>query len=116
VLFVVVCCRISRARGERKRKREALDLNKKRQILVRDVLSHPFDTRGSVSVLRVQSEKNNARAQPGTAGRIVVQFFFLPFCTFSKGSELPSLGAKTLIFFGIFFFGRVRRKTFERES
>ena len=68
MLFVVVCCRISRARGERKRKREALDLNKKRQILVRDVFSHPFDTRGSVSVLRVQSEKNNARAQPAAGG------------------------------------------------
>jgi hypothetical protein len=104
VLFVVVCCRISRARGERKRKREALDLNKKRQILVRDVLSHPFDTRGSVSVLRVQSEKNNARAQPGTAGRIVVQFFFSPFLYLFQRERVAFLGGKNVdIFWDIFF-------------
>jgi len=87
-----------RARGKEGRKKEkkrsAGSEQQKRQILVRDVFSHPFDTRGSVSVLRVQSEKNNARAQPGTAGRIVVQFFFLLFVPFFKGRSCLPWGQK----------------------
>jgi len=68
----------------RKEKRGSEQRTQKSQILVRDVFSHPFDTRGSVSVLRVQgsfSEKNNNARSRG-AGRIVV--FCSLFGTFSK--------------------------------
>jgi hypothetical protein len=68
----------------RKEKRGSEQRTQKSQILVRDVFSHPFDTRGSVSVLRVQgsfSEKNNnARA----AGGVESSFLFSLFGTFSK--------------------------------
>ena len=43
-------------------------------------------------------------------------FFFLLFVPFSKAKELPSLGAKTLIFFGIFFFWKSKGGKLLRES
>jgi len=53
----------------------------------------------------VQSEKNNARAQPGTAaGRIVVVFFSPFLYLFSKGGVAFFGGKNVDIFWDIFFW------------